>query len=95
MVTYWHGQATFPRNGLCQETCRDLGHVQLGMAALVNVAETAYHQGIDLYAEAAERNVSGAELHASLILTESPPQRQPPPPWLCGGRMRNSNGSTG
>ena len=43
-----HGQTDYTHDGVCQESCRDLGHVQLGMATLVNSAETAHHQGIDL-----------------------------------------------
>ena len=45
----WHGQRDFARSGLCQETCRDLGHVQFGFATLINTAQTAYLQGLDLY----------------------------------------------
>ena len=52
MVVFWHGQATFAgHDGLCQETCRDLGHTQMGIATLGNVAETAHHQGWDLWGE--------------------------------------------
>ena len=36
-------------NGICQETCRDLGHTQYGMASTLNAAETARIQGVDLY----------------------------------------------
>ena len=58
---YWHGQTVFGpgHDGICQESCRDLGHVELGFATLVNMAETAHHQGIDLYGEnQASRKVS-------------------------------------
>jgi len=44
MVSYWHGQRTYGVDGLCQESCRDFGHVELGYMTLVNSAETAYHQ---------------------------------------------------
>src|SRR5262249_32980514 len=40
LVSYWYGQSMFV-DGLAQETCRDLGHTQLGFAAIVNAAETA------------------------------------------------------
>ena len=50
--SYWHGQTDFTHDGICQESCRDLGHVSLGFATLVNSAETAHHQGIDLFGEA-------------------------------------------
>lgn len=95
MINYWHGQSTFDRDGICQETCRDLGHVSLGFATLVNTAETAYHQGIDLYAEDQSRLIAGAELHASLLAQEPSPLHQPVPPTLCGGRLKGAtNGST-
>lgn len=33
---------------MCPHSCYT-GHVELGYATLTNTAETAYHQGIDLY----------------------------------------------
>ena len=89
LVKYWHGQAEFEgHDGISQESCRDLAHAQLGMASLAYVAETAYHQGVDLYAELQPRLVAGAELHASLLAWERRP------PWLCGGALRAANAST-
>ena len=79
------------RDGLCQETCRDLGHVQLGYATLVNTAETAWQQGVDLYGEAQERLIAGAELHASLVLNAPAPFRQPVPLDMCGGHVKQVN----
>ena len=80
---------------LTQESCRDLGHVSLGYATLVNFAETAYHQGVDLYEEKADRLITGAELHASLLAETPRGVRQPVPKWLCGGTLRGAqNGST-
>jgi len=91
LVEYWHGQAVYGvRDGLCQETCRDLGHVQLGYATLVNTAETAYQQGVDLYSEAQERLIAGAELHSSLLLEEPLPFRQPIPKDICGGKVKGN-----
>lgn len=54
-------------DGVSQETCRDLSHVQLGLAALVNVAETAHHQGVDLYGVEQHRVVAALEFHAALL----------------------------
>jgi hypothetical protein len=54
-------------DGLAQETCRDLGHVQYGLAAMINAAETARIQGVDLYAEQATRITRGLELHARYL----------------------------
>lgn len=106
MVTFWHGQSSFlSHDGLCQETCRDLGHTQMGIATLGNVAETAYHQGWDLWGDNRARIVAAAEFHASLM-SDAPPQvYQPPPDWLtCAGAagrqyplgkgIVGSNGST-
>jgi hypothetical protein len=47
------------------ETCRDLGHVQLGYATLVNTAETAWQQGVDLYGEEQDRLIAGAQVLCS------------------------------
>ena len=92
MRTYWHGQAVYGKvaEGVCQETCRDLGHVQLGFATLVNTAETAFIHGVDLYTHAKERMVASAELHASLLAQEPAPLHQPVPHWMCGGHMRGA-----
>jgi len=50
MVQYWFDQESYSK-GLGEESCRDLGHMRWGLAALANGAETAYLQGIDLYQE--------------------------------------------
>jgi len=50
MITFWHGNEAFlGHDGIAQETCRDLGHTEMLLSAVANFAETAYHQGIDLY----------------------------------------------
>lgn len=62
--------ATTYLDGLCQETCRPddkLHHCQLAFAAMINGAETARIQGVDLYAEQATRIVAGLELEASYL----------------------------
>ncbi|CAM5243079.1 alginate lyase family protein [Streptomyces californicus] len=51
--TYWFGQRTYV-DGLGQETCRNLMHIGYALAAIAHIAETAWHQGVDLYAEQAE-----------------------------------------
>lgn len=50
-VADWYGETVFNASvsGICQETCRDLGHAQMGIAGMINGAETAYIQGVDLY----------------------------------------------
>jgi hypothetical protein len=62
----WNG-ATKYFDGLCQETCRDLGHTQYGFAAMINAAETARIQGVDLYSLEAKRITTALELHAGYI----------------------------
>src|SRR5262245_11775749 len=69
--TYWN-QTTFV-DGLAQETSRDFGHTFWGLAASVNTAETAFQQGVNLYAENAQRIVDSFEFHNS-INNGNPPQ---------------------
>lgn len=66
-------------DGVCQETCRDLGHTQMGTAAAINGAETAYIQGIDLYGEMATRLTTALEFHANYLLGAAQPA------YLCNG----------
>jgi hypothetical protein len=80
IVAFWYNQSTF-MDGLAQETCRDLGHTQYGMAAMVNAAETARIQGIDLYSLEAKRITAGLELHAKFL------NGAPVPANLCGGTL--------
>ncbi|WP_040165087.1 alginate lyase family protein [Microbacterium gorillae] len=47
------------QNGQSQESCRDFGHVSLGIAGMVSAAETAYLQGDDLYGEEQHRIMTG------------------------------------
>jgi len=68
-------------DGVAQETCRDFGHAEYGIASVIAVAETAFQQGLDLYKEHAERLRSTLELHANYTLGA------PVPSWLCGGNL--------
>ena len=65
-----------PEDGTCQETCRDLDHVQYGLAAMMNGAETARIQGVDLYREQAPRIVACLE-NAALYLNNAIATGQP------------------
>ncbi|MGH3734561.1 MAG: alginate lyase family protein [Micromonosporaceae bacterium] len=85
IIAYWHGQETFV-DGLAQETCRDFGHTGWGLAAAVNVAETAWHQGINLYGEMSQRLSDGVYFHARYELNSAPS-------WLCGGSVKRGFGS--
>jgi hypothetical protein len=87
LVTYWHGQDRFV-DGLTQETCRSFGYAGWGLAASAHIAETARHQGLDLYAEMRERMTNALELHATYELGASVPS------WLCGGTVKPGLGPT-
>ncbi|MFF0370151.1 MULTISPECIES: alginate lyase family protein [unclassified Micromonospora] len=80
LIDYWGGQNPLV-DGLAQETCRDFLHTGWGLAAAAHVAETAWIQGRDLYAEARERLTRALEFHTGFELG------RPAPPWLCGGRL--------
>jgi hypothetical protein len=80
LAAFWFNQTKLV-NGVSQETCRDLGHVQYGLAAMINGAETARIQGIDLYGEQATRIVAGLEFHAQFLDGAAVPS------WLCGGTL--------
>jgi hypothetical protein len=70
-------------SGLCQETFRDLGHVEFAFAAAINAAEIAWNQGIDLYAGHASRLTTFMEMHAGFRLFE------PLPAALIGSGVLN------
>ncbi|MES2692079.1 MAG: alginate lyase family protein, partial [Verrucomicrobiota bacterium] len=61
--------------GQCQESGRDMGHTQLGLAHLGDAAEIAWHQGLDLYAYADNRLLKGFEYTARYNLGETVPFR--------------------
>ncbi|WP_460045830.1 alginate lyase family protein [Pseudomonas sp. S2_H01] len=80
LIAYWEGQKTFV-DGHAQETCRDLEHTAYGLAAFINVAETAYVQGLDLYGAESKRLRDSMEFHARAK------NEGATPPWLCGGKL--------
>jgi hypothetical protein len=61
--------------GILQETARDSGHANLALSAMVDAAETARQQGLDLYAEQRKRIVSALEYQAQFL----PPNSAPAP----------------
>ncbi|MGW5666815.1 alginate lyase family protein [Micromonospora sp. NPDC003776] len=81
VIEYWGGQTRFV-DGFAQETCRDFLHTGWGLLAAAHVAETAWIQGLDLYAEARDRLTRALELHAGYELGN------PVPPWVCGGHLK-------
>lgn len=54
--------------GQCQESGRDQGHTQLGIAHLADCCEMAWHQGLDLYSLANNRLLKGFEYTAKYNL---------------------------
>jgi hypothetical protein len=80
LTEFWYGQ-TMLVDGLGQETCRDLGHFQLGLAGMINAAETARIQGVHLYQEESKRIAAGLEFHAQFLNGAAVPT------WLCGGTL--------
>lgn len=80
LITYWEGQTVFV-TGHAQETCRDLEHTAYGFAAFINVAETAYIQGLDLYEEQSQRLRDGMEFHTRYRNEKVTPE------WLCNGKL--------
>jgi len=59
-------------DGLTQETCRDNGHhSQFGLGSALHIAETAWHQGLDLYTPNQARLAAAMELLASELLSGS------------------------
>lgn len=65
-------------DGLLQETVRDSGHANLALSSMVNAAETARQQGVDLYGEQAKRIMAALEYQAQFL----PPNNTPTPPNL-------------
>jgi hypothetical protein len=60
----WNGTRTFV-DGLCMETCRDLGHMKLGINSMMYAAQAAYEQGVDLFTLEQKRLSDFLELHGS------------------------------
>ncbi|WP_153449932.1 alginate lyase family protein [Streptomyces smaragdinus] len=83
--TYWFDQNRYV-DGLGQETCRNFMHVGYALAATAHIAETAWHQGVDLWSENSDRVRAALDFHAGYQLGDKAP------PWLCGGRIETNMG---
>jgi hypothetical protein len=57
-------------SGQCEESCRDQGHTQLGLAYFANTCVVAWNQGVDLFGEADNRLALGFEYTARYMLGE-------------------------
>jgi len=79
--SYWFSPTRFV-DGLQGETCRDADHMMMGLAAALDVAETARIQGLDLYGEQQRRLVSGLEYNARYLNDPSAPG------WACPAPLR-------
>jgi hypothetical protein len=77
---FWYNVGMYV-DGVAQETCRDFGHTEYGLASAIAVAETAFQQGLDLYQEHSKRLRAAMEFHADYTLGK------PAPSWLCGGKL--------
>jgi len=64
-------------SGQCQESYRDMGHVQWGLGAFVALCEVAWKQGVDLYGKADNRLLVGLEYSAKYNLGEEVPYEGP------------------
>lgn len=80
----WYNQTIFDSRvtGVCQETCRDMGHMPMGFTAFISAAATATLQGDDVLRENAPRLLAAAEFASSLMSGA----RSPMDPLLCSGR---------
>jgi hypothetical protein len=73
----WSNKGLMPAlvDGLLQETARDPHHANMTFASLVNAAETARQQGLDLYGEQTARIIAAMEFEAQYLApnTAKPP----------------------
>ena len=99
LKSYWFNPKQFI-DGMTQETCRDVpgsgtagfGHAQYGVAAIINAAETARIQGVDLFASEQKRLTAYLEFHAkylngasiSPLCTKAIAAVEPDPMWEIG-----------
>jgi hypothetical protein len=79
-MPFWgnKGKTTPFVDGLLQESMRDPHHANMGFSSMVNAAETARQQGLDLYAEQGARIMAAMEYQAQFL----PPNSLPAPEYL-------------
>ena len=85
MASIWKSTSTGTVyvDGLCQETCRDLGHLNLGFFSMIYAAEIAQRQGIDLFSLEKKRITDFMELQASWMTGSVKV-----PDNICGGVVK-------
>lgn len=74
-------------SGEGMETCRDLGHLGLGVRSLLYAAETAWQQGTDLFTPNQARLAKFIELHGSWMLGKAAV-----PSSVCEGKVVAAQG---
>jgi hypothetical protein len=79
-MAIWGNKGFMPEfvEGLLQESARDSGHANLALSGMVDAAETARQQGLDLYAEQGQRIMAAMEFQAQYL----PPNSATPPQGL-------------
>jgi chitodextrinase len=80
-------------SGMTQETCRDMSHPMEGLGAMVNGAETARLQGVDLYGEQEQRITDAYEYAAAYDTQYLTTGKWPASP--CGGQPGSYSGQGG
>ncbi|HZV26513.1 MAG TPA: Ig-like domain-containing protein, partial [Acidothermaceae bacterium] len=80
-------------SGMTQETCRDMSHPMIGLGSMVNAAETARLQGVDLYGEQKQRITDAYEYAASYDNQYLTTGVWPTSP--CGGQPGSYSGQVG
>lgn len=76
----WHKPKSWPA-GLSGEMGRDFHHNAMIFATVANAAETAWHQGIDLYRQEQTRIVTATELFAGILHDVWKKDKVPPTGW--------------
>ncbi len=92
LSTYWRNPTRFV-SGLEGETLRDINHMAMGFGAMIDGAETARLQGVDLYGAQKTRIVTAMELNTGYIYAAVKGGQNPPPNWVGTAPINTSNGS--
>ena len=85
LKNYWHNPTRFI-SGLEGETLRDINHMAMGFGAMIDGAETARLQGVDLYGAEKNRIVTAMELNTGYIHAAVKGGQNPPPNWVGAAR---------
>jgi hypothetical protein len=74
-MPFWgnKGKSTPFVDGLLQESMRDPHHANMAFASMVNAAEIAWQQGLDLYSEQGKRIMAAMEFQAQFLKPNSTP----------------------